>query len=206
MLRSPSYWPIALYDRAYRLCRRLDTPSSEVGSTLLIEFRHAHRPIRLGDGTTIAPGDRIGVLHLNNDRVRALHVNGVSPMAVGVDFRRELIASLRALALLASPGGRAADAVAFAATTIFHHGLPRLGFDRDAVPPACPYLTTAYQRALLAVLHPAGAHRLLRLANTRAERLWLSRARLVALYGAPEHASRDSKLDVHIARMARSVR
>ena len=145
MLRSPSYWPIALYDRAYRLCRRLDTPSSEVGSTLLIEFRHAHRPIRLGDGTTIAPGDRIGVLHLNNDRVRALHVNGVSPMAVGVDFRRELIASLRALALLASPGGRAADAVAFAATTIFHHGLPRLGFDRDDVPPACPYLTTAYQ-------------------------------------------------------------
>jgi hypothetical protein len=56
------------------------------------------------------------------------------------------------------------------------------------VPPARPYLTAAYQRALLAVLHPAGARRLRRLANTRAERLWLSRGRLLALYGAPEHA------------------
>jgi hypothetical protein len=177
-----------------------------VGPALRIEFRRAHRPIRLGDGTTIAPGDRIGVLHLNNDRVRALHVNGVRPMAVGLDFRRELLASLRALAVLASPGGRAADAVAFAATTIFHHGLARLGFDRDTVLPAWPYLTTAYQRALLAVLHPAGAQRLLRLANTRAERLWLSRARLLSLYGAPEHTSRDSRLNSHTARAARGVR
>ena len=189
MLPSRSHWPIVLYDRVYRRCHRLDTPNSEVGSALRIEFRRARRTLRLTDGTTIAPGDRIGVLHMNNDRVSALHVNGVGPMAVGLDFRRELIASLRALAVLASRGGRAADAVAFTATTIFHHGLlPRLGFERDAVPPARPYLTAAYQRALLAVLHPAGAHRLLRLANTRADRLWLSRGRLLALYGLPEHA------------------
>jgi hypothetical protein len=93
-----------LYDRVYRLCHRLDTPNSEVGSALRIEFRRARRTLRLTDGTTIGLGDRIGVLHMNNDRLSALHVSGLSPMAVGLDFRREIITSLSALAVLASRG------------------------------------------------------------------------------------------------------
>jgi hypothetical protein len=66
--------------------------------------------------------------------------------------------------------------------------LPRLGFERDPTPPPWPHVIAAYQRALLSVLHPAGAQRLVRLANTRAERLWLSRARLLALYGGRQRA------------------
>jgi hypothetical protein len=189
MLRPRYYWLIALYDRAYRLCHRLDTPRSEIGAALRLELRRVRRARRLSDGTLIARGDRIGVLHMNNDRVRALHVEGMSPIAVGLEFRRELIASLRALAVVAGPGGWAGHAKAFEATTIFHHGLPRLGFERGTLPPLAAYVTGAYQRSLLGTLHPAGADRLLRLANTRAQRLWLSRARLLALYGAPERAA-----------------
>src|SRR5262249_13077130 len=159
--------------RAYRLCHRLDTPRAEVGAALRLELRRASRPLRLTDGTLIERGDRIGVLHMNNDRVRVLHVEGLSRIALGLEFCRELIAALRALAIVASPGGWADHATAFAATTIFHHGLPRLGFEQDPTPPPWPHVIAAYQRALLGVLHPAGAQRLVRLANTRAERLWL---------------------------------
>jgi hypothetical protein len=188
-LRPRYHWLIALYDRAYRLCHRLDTPRSEIGAALRLELRRASRTVRLSDGTVIARGDRIGVLHMNNDRVRALHVEGLSPIAVGLEFRRELIGSLRALAVAAGAGGWAHHAKAFAATTIFHHGLPRLGFERDTTPPSWPHTIAAYQRALLRVLHPAGAQRLVRLADTRAERLWLSRARLLALYGERRRAA-----------------
>jgi peptidoglycan-N-acetylglucosamine deacetylase len=187
MLR-PRYWLIALYDRAYRLCHRLDTPRSEVGAALRLELSWATHALRLSDGTLIARGDRIGILHMNNDRVRALHIEGLSPIAVGLEFRREIVGSLRALAVVAGPGGWADRATAFAATTIFHHGLPRLGFERDPTPPPFPHVIAAYQRSLLGVLHPAGAHRLVRLANTHVERLWLSRARLLALYGQRQRA------------------
>ena len=188
MLRH-AHWPVALYDRVYRLCHRLDTPSSEIGSVLCIEFRCTRRALRLADGTLIAPGDPVGVLHMNNDGVRALYVNGGSPMTLGLVFRRQLIASLCALAARVEAGGRPAEAVAFAAITIFHHGLPRLGFERDPVPPAWSHLVGGYQRTLLAVLHPAGSDRIVRLANGRAERLWLSRARLLARYGRQQRAA-----------------
>jgi hypothetical protein len=177
-------WAIALYDHAYRVCHRLDAPDARIGAALRLEIRRARRGLVLADGTVVAAGDRIGVLHMNNERVRTLHLNGDDPMMIGLLFRRELVASLRDLAMLASPGQRAADVMAFSAITILHHGLPRLGFERDPTPPACPYLIAAYQRALIATLHPAGAGRLLRLANARAERLWISAARLRALYGA----------------------
>jgi len=38
-----------------------------------VEVRRSHRTLRLADGTIISHGDRIGVLHLNNDRVVDLH-------------------------------------------------------------------------------------------------------------------------------------
>jgi hypothetical protein len=48
-----------------------------------------------------------------------------------------------------------------------------------------PRLTAAYQRALLASLHPGGATRTLRLTTGRAERLWISSRTLRALDAAP---------------------
>jgi hypothetical protein len=182
--RPPRYrWAIALYDRLYRSLHRLDTPAARVGPAFCVEVRRARGDRRLADGVVVTRGDRIGVLHLNNDRIVTLHVNGASPVAVGLEFRRQLVASLSELAVLAAPGGRLHDVRAFAATTIFHRGLVRLGFRPDPDDLAWPRLVGAYQRALLASLHPRGPVRVQGAAYQCARRLWLSREVLLVRYG-----------------------
>ncbi len=56
--------------------------------------------------------------------------------------------------------------------------------------PAWPRLVAAYQRALLASLHPAGRVRLRGAAYQRARRLWISRENLLARYGGVVHLVR----------------
>jgi hypothetical protein len=175
---------IAAYDRLYRWYRRLDTANADIPPVLRVEIRRARRTIRLSDRTTVRRGDPVGVLHLNNRRVVVVHTRWREPMAVGLAFRRDLFESLRRLATLAARGERLGDVRAFTAVTILHHGLPRLGFEFDLRGLAFPRLTGAYQRALLASLHPRGAGRTLPLASGQAERLWISRDRLLARFAA----------------------
>jgi len=193
MLRSSSQRAIAMYDRVYRLLHRLDTPESEVGPALRVEVCRCYRQVTLTDGTIVHRGDRIGALHMNNDHVRALHVDGGSAMTVGLALRRAVFASLRALATQAAPGAALADLPAFVAVTILHHGLLRMGFERDRAPLLLPGVVAAYQRALLVALHPAGALRLARLGDRRVERVWISRGRLLSLYG---HSRRVARQDL----------
>jgi hypothetical protein len=177
-------WAVLAYDRLYRLLHGLDTAASEVGPAVRIEVRRSHRTLLAG-GTTIRFGDRIGVLHLNNAVMAALHADGRAPIAVGLEFRRQLVGSLHELARLAGPRGRLKDVKAFSATTIFfHRGFRRLGFAPEDDAPAWPRLVAGYQRALLASLHPAGPVRLRRASCGRARRLWISRETLLARYGA----------------------
>jgi hypothetical protein len=183
--RPPRRWAVAIYDRCYRFWYELDDPRAGVGPALRVEIRRRRRPLHLRDGTVVLPGDRVGVLHLDNERIAALHVDGPTPMATGLAFRRHLLVSLRKLADLARPPGWLSAVRAFSATTIFHRGLHRLGFEIEPGALAWPGLTAAYQRALLASLHPAGASRARRAAFARGERLWISRGRLLALYGEP---------------------
>jgi len=177
-------WLIAPYDRMYRFLHTLDSSASEVGPAVRVEIRRSHRTLHLGDGTTIRRGDRIGVLHLNNDRVVALHATGLPPIAVGLEFRRQLLASLHALVRLAGPEGWLSDVRAFEATTIFFpQWLRRLGFEPDPGDLAWPGFVTGYQRALLASLRPAGPVRLGRATYRHAQRLWISREKLLTRYG-----------------------
>jgi YkoP domain len=177
-------WLVAPYDRVYRFLHNLDSAASEVGPAVRVEVRRSHRTLRLADRTTIRRGDRIGVLHLNNGRVVALHAAGLPPIAVGLEFRRQLRASLHALARRACPEGGLSDVRAFEATTIlFHQGLRRLGFEPDPVGLAWPGFVTRYQRALLASLRPAGPVRLGGTTYRRAQRLWISREKLLTHYG-----------------------
>jgi hypothetical protein len=174
---------IGLYDKIYRSIHRLDTPASTVGPAFCVGVRRCFRRHQLSDGTNVRPSDLIGVLHLNNARVAALHIDRLSSMAVGLEFRRQVLASLRSLAAEASPGGRLATLQAFTATTIFHTGLRRLGFEVERGGVAWPGLVAAYQRALLASMHPARSRQLRRSRYDRACRLWLSRRRLLERYG-----------------------
>jgi len=156
-----------------------------VGPAGRIAVRRSHRTLQLAGGTTIRFGDRIGILHLNNAFMAAVHADGNAPIVVGLEFRRQLVSSLHELARLAGPSGRLKDVKAFSATTIFfHQGFTRLGFAPEDDAPAWPRLVAAYQRALLASLHPAGPVRLRRSSYRRARRLWISRENLLARYGA----------------------
>jgi hypothetical protein len=190
--RPPYRWAVIAYDWLYRLWHGLESPASAVGPVLRLEVRRLRRAHRLPDGTTLASGDRVGVLHLNNEHVAALHLNGSSPLAVGLEFRRRLIASLEALAALADEHGPLADVQAFEATTIFHRGLARLGFLVDADGLRWPRLVATYQRALLASVHPAGALRFQGAEYRRARRLWLTRHALLRRYAARRGSSRSA--------------
>ena len=173
---------VAIYDKVYRALHGLERAGAQVPPILTLEVVRSVRRLTLRDGTEIRVGDRIGALHLNNARLAALHGDRVSELAVGLEFRRELFASLRVLAERARPGGPLAGVVAFSALTILHHGLPRIGFERDPRGPAWPRLTSVYQRALLASMHPNG-YDASRRVGARAQRLWISRRALLRLFG-----------------------
>lgn len=188
---SPSRprWAVALYDRVYRVLHGLDRPESVVGPILRIEVCRSCWRVTLADGTAVRPGDRVGDLHINNDAIGALHADGASPMAVGLEFRRQLLASLQVLATLCRAGARFQDLRAYTATTIFHAGLlRRLGFEVEPGALLCPRIVAAYQRALLALLHPGGLPRCAESHYRVAHRLWISRQALVARY-APAAAA-----------------
>jgi len=178
-------WVIERLDRGYRRLHTLDAPASQVGPALCLEIRLSRRARALPDGTTVRRGDPIGILHLNNRRMLALHHESPGQRAVGLIFRRRFVASLEALATLAADGGRLGHARAFTATTIFG-GLERVGFAEAAGDRLrWARAIAAYQRALLAALHPTGAARPRLATLTRAHRLWISRDRLLALHGPP---------------------
>jgi hypothetical protein len=178
-------WAVIGYDRLYRFLHRLDRPASAIGLAGRLEVRRSSRMIQLPGGMAIRRGDLIGVLHLNNDFVVALHHHGLPALAVGLQFRRHLATSLWELARLACAGGRLNDVKAFSATTIFfHQGLKRLGFEAETGAPGFSRLVAAYQSALLAALHPAGPARLRGSTCRRALRLWISRETLLTRYGA----------------------
>ena len=104
---------VALYDRGYRFLHGLDRPEAQAGPLLSVERRCMARVLRLADGTLLRQGDRVGVLHVNNARALALHTDGLGPAAVGFEFRRLFMASLRALAARAADGGPWASLTAY---------------------------------------------------------------------------------------------
>jgi hypothetical protein len=182
---------VTAYDWSYRRLHGLDRPEAQAGPVLRIERRRLWRALRLGDGTQLDRGSPIGVVHLDNARVLALHRDGLAPDSIGFEFRRLLLRSLHAMARQAAEDGPRAALQAYSATTLFHPGLARLGFaqardDRSL----WRGLVSGYERWLLRCLHPAGGGARRR-AREEARRLWISRERLLALYGralAAEHA------------------
>jgi YkoP domain len=181
-------WPLARYDRAYRWAHGLDPCAARIGPIIRLEQQRQRGEAILSDGTAVRRGDLIGVIHLDNAAVAALHAGGRNPQAIGLEFRRQLVTSLRELAVLASHGGPLSHLNAFAATTIFL-GLRRLGFERTRGP-IFPRLVGAYQRALLSWLHPAGRSRSDLGGHPSAQRLAISRQELILRYAQPDIAIR----------------
>jgi hypothetical protein len=186
-------WALACYDAVYRARHHLDTPESEIGPVLRIELHPSPWTFRFADGSVVRRGDQIGILHLNNDAVIALHADGLTPMAIGLQFRRDIFVSLRMLAQRALHDPRLRDVRAVSATTILHAHMRRLGFEIEPGALLSPRLVALYQRTLLAWLHPAGPLRLRRCNFGTAARLWLSRATLIARYGGEAVEARGGR-------------
>jgi hypothetical protein len=187
-------WALACYDAVYRARHHLDTPESEIGPCLRIELRPSPWTFRFADGSVVRRGDQIGMLHLNNDVVVALHADGLTPMAIGLQFRRNIFVSLRVLAQRVLHDPRFADVHALCATTILHaHMRRRLSFEVEPGALLSPRLVALYQRTLLTWLHPAGRLRLRGCDFDTAARLWLSRATLIARYGGEPVEARGGR-------------
>lgn len=178
----PYRWAVATYDRVYQSLHHLDRPDAQVGA-LRVEVRRVRRRFVLPDGTALSRNDPVAHVHLNNAVVMQLHADGLGPIEVGLAFRQQLFVSLRELARLAEPGQPLADVRAFAATTIFHRGLTRIGFRAERGGMLWPWMVALYQRALLTTLHPAGRARLTRSTTHGARRVWITREALVARFG-----------------------
>lgn len=181
-LTSLARQAVAVYDRGYRLWHRLDTLEANIPPILRVEIRRSLRGRVLPGGVVIRRGERIGVLHLDNQRVALIHRRAPTPVSVGLEIRRQFLASLQTLATLAAPGRRLADVKAFTAVTLFHHALVRAGFEVERPGLVLGELVGAYQRLFLATVHPAGRARLRRLGSRRAAPAWISRARLLELH------------------------
>ena len=67
--RRRYYRAVAVYDRVFRVWHALDRPAAVVPPALCVESRRSYRTIRLSDGTVIRAGDRVGALHLDNERI-----------------------------------------------------------------------------------------------------------------------------------------
>jgi hypothetical protein len=177
-----------VYDRAYRYLRGLDTPESEVGPALCVEIRRGFHALAFSDGTRVRPGARIGILHLNNERVTALARDDELSGRPGLKLRRQMVASLRILAGLCVSDSRFAGVEAFSATTIFHRALERLGFEEGAGGLTWPRLVGGYQRALMVTLRRGVTPRARR-SDRQARQLWISRKALMARYGSADGLS-----------------
>ncbi len=101
-------WIVERFDLGYRTLHALDAPAAQVGPALCLELRRSRRNRQLPDGTTVRRGDPIGILHLNNRRILALHHGSPGQRTVGLLFRRRVLALLEVLAALAAPGARGA--------------------------------------------------------------------------------------------------
>jgi len=123
-------WAVCRYDRAYRLCRRLDDAVAAVPPLLCVEVRRCVRGRVPPDGLRLAAGDRFGMIHLDNPTVQAIHRDQPGPMTIGLKIRRQRLASLSRLALelLAS---------------LHPDGARRFGALEGAVPNGCGSLANA---------------------------------------------------------------
>ena len=177
---------VRCYNLAYRWWHGLTDPDAEVGSLLRIEVARYRGPlILLADGTEVRRGDRIGVLHLHNERVARLHTDDRATPTAGFKLRRAFLASLRELARRVVAGERYAGVRAFMAETIFHTDARRVGFESRPLPSARSRLVAAYERTMVAHYHPLGRRRAARLRSRDARAIWISRSELLCRYGDP---------------------
>lgn len=158
--------------------------------------RYAGRPIELSGGARVERGDRVGVVHLRNDRVRALVASGWQRSGY-----REARADLQALAASVAAQAPSERPVAFLGTTILAPLIAREGWEIRLVPPTWrTRLDRWWMSWLMAHFGRRGRERVVS-GHHRLEvsEVWISTAELLRRYG-PARAGSTPELKPARAR------
>lgn len=131
-------------DRGYRRWHRL----RPVGPVMYVGRTQYNGPERhFADGTTLRPGDFIGTMHFDNQRLATLA--NQSPSATGMHFARLVFPSLRRLGELLQTDEAFREIAVVQGMGWFHHGAD-LGVVNEPVPPGPRRLFLARYMRLLA--------------------------------------------------------
>ena len=194
MLKRIARWAIRRFDAFLRHCRGIWEFSQDEGCILRLGRRRCRRAVRLSDGPVLHPGASILEIHLWNERVPPMPLDGADAawgirfvrrwsysMGLLADYWRDNpdLADVRALhAVFAIPGGER--------SAMQERTLEKMGFEVTR-PARTPWRVFAhfwenlYNWAILWTYQPAS----LRVRNVlRMERchLWMARERVAARY------------------------
>lgn len=170
----PPAWAVVTVDRLVRWWFGIDRPEASVGPVLCVQVRTLRRPLRLPDGSTLAGGEPIGVIHFDNRRVWRLHDAARSRVDAFFSLSRLIEESLRNLSSLSGDGARFAHVRAYSGTTVFHRFVMRFGFRPSPNEPPAPGRDTVLGEWLRAI-PPGYSGRVRR----SAARVWLTREELL---------------------------
>lgn len=152
-----------------------------VGEVLYVGRTRYRGPVmEFPDGTRLAPGDFIGILHLNN--ARFLRIEAGSPERVALQFARLMLQSMDALADRARLDPLLADLPAFQGISWFKPHGRRAGFTSAPFPDGPrKRIITAYLRFLVWTFAPAARTRAA--AKPTPTVFWLTREQLLRHHG-----------------------
>jgi hypothetical protein len=146
---------LALVERIDRRVRRL-RPIRRGGLLWLEARRHRGAPVVLGDGTPVAPGDALGIIHFDNRRLRDLAA-GAWPTEAYEIARGDL----RVLARWHAARPAASRPVAYCGVTLLSALTRRVGFEiHERRPSLGARIEDWYLRSILVRWSPAGRARL----------------------------------------------
>ena len=189
----PLRWPVHAIDALLRRILAITEIESESESLFRIKLGRAEREVRLSDGTRVREGDAVLELHLWNEKLEPASGEH-SELGWAVRFRRQVLSSLRCLALHVErdPRLRAVRAIHMQPAIerrkppgSIERMLPKVGF--EPVAPAAPAPGRVYcflENGWLWLLTWAHNPRALRGRQfDRARRgFWISRSQFLARY------------------------
>jgi hypothetical protein len=169
-----------VYEKVYRVVFRLQ-PVNEFLFINRTVYKGPRR--RFADGTTLNPGDPIGIIHFNNDflgQVQARSGQQKMGKRAAFAFGAALIKSMRKLAQQLSRSSSLSDLKVISGITWFKAHGRKIGFEIEPLPPGRrKQFLRAHFRVLLKLLFPHLAER----ENHRLEphRFWMTRNQLQQL-------------------------
>ncbi len=166
-----------------------EIPGAPYGLLAMRIAPYQGKAVELADGTIVEPKTFVGELHCNNPKILTLVTQGR-----GNPFRacREDLRSLAAWTANSLEGSRVR---AFYGVTLLSRGAARLGFEvRRCQPTLRTRLDRMFMIGLLLLYNREGLSRLSHGSNTLhsyPQEAWMSRGRLMRLYGACRNGLRD---------------